>query len=425
VKILFLSNLYPPDFLGGYEIGCAQMVHALREQGHDVLVATAAPRHPVPTVDRVRRVFRLVDEWNPNSMGTERLLLELKSAESRLVNAYNVHALTGLLEEFAPDVAFVSNLVGLGGLGLMACLQYLKVPWVWHLGDCVPRLLCSKFWIYDRVIPGLADELSRRMQGHFILVSQQLREEIESSGIRLGGDVEVIPYWIAGGRPAARTSYGPQGPLRIMSAGYVSREKGIDLLIEAAGRLRALGLDDFALDVYGQVEDPYFAYLIRELDLAAHVRLMGVRPHGELLELYGQYDVFAFPTRDREPFGLVPLEAAARGCVPLITRRCGIAEWLVHGVHCLKVERSSESYASVLGAILEGEIALEPIARRGVAAAWRDFHIDAILPRIERTLAAAARQSRAGAGTAAEAYRMARVAEQLTQVLILDSLKVA
>jgi hypothetical protein len=32
-------------------------------------------------------------------------------------------------------------------------------------------------------------------------------------------------------------------------------------------------------------------------------------------------------------------------------------------------------------------------------------------------LAAAARQSRAGAGTAAEVYRMARLAEQLIQVL--------
>ena len=89
---------------------------------------------------------------------------------------------------------------------------------------------------------------------------------------------------------------------------------------------------------------------------------MGVRPHAELLELYGEYDVFAFPTRDREPFGLVPLEAAARGCVPVITRRCGIAEWLVHGVHCLKVDRSCRGLRGRLGAILEGEIALEPMA---------------------------------------------------------------
>src|SRR5207237_4333070 len=31
VKILVLSNLYPPDVIGGYELVCAQVVDALRE----------------------------------------------------------------------------------------------------------------------------------------------------------------------------------------------------------------------------------------------------------------------------------------------------------------------------------------------------------------------------------------------------------
>ena len=72
--------------------------------------------------------------------------------------------------------------------------------------------------------------------------------------------------------------------------------------------------------------------------------------------------------------------------------------------------------------ILRGEIDLEPIGRRGERPAWRDFHIDAILPRIERMLAEASRQPRAGPGTADEAYRMARMAEKLTQALVQESL---
>jgi glycosyltransferase involved in cell wall biosynthesis len=202
----------------------------------------------------------------------------------------------------------------------------------------------------------------------------------------------------------------------------VSREKGVDLLIEAAATLRDAGSSGFVIDVYGQTESPFFAHRVRELKLSDHVRILGVRPHHEILELYGDYDVFAFPTRYREPFGLVPLEAAARGCVPLITRRCGIAEWLVHGVHCLKVERSAAAFANVLRAIMAREVALEPIAHRAQAAAWRDFHIDAILPRIEAKLVTAARLPRARAGNAAEAYRLARLAEQLTRMLIQEAL---
>lgn len=55
MRILVLSNLYPPDFLGGYELGCRQAAEALAAAGHDVLVLTSAPRRPMPTEPRIRR----------------------------------------------------------------------------------------------------------------------------------------------------------------------------------------------------------------------------------------------------------------------------------------------------------------------------------------------------------------------------------
>jgi glycogen(starch) synthase len=92
-----------------------------------------------------------------------------------------------------------------------------------------------------------------------------------------------------------------------------------------------------------------------------------------------------------------------------------VAEWLVHGVHCLKAARTAAALAEVFRQVIEGEVLLDPIARRGEEAAWRDFHLDTILPRIERSLHQASRSSRPhrNAGTATEAYRLARVAESL------------
>jgi glycosyltransferase involved in cell wall biosynthesis len=420
VKILVLSNLYPPDFIGGYEIACSQVVDALRRRGHDVRVLTTAPRTPVADVPHVERRLQLTEEsnWYTTDLWTNPLGARLRDAESRFVNAFNVHVLTTALEEFGPDVVYVCNVIGVGGLGLMACLQYLRVPWVWQLGDNVPGILCG---LSHGTFPALADEFSRQIRGHFIVVSRQLIEQIEAYGVTLHGAVEVIPNWIIGGRVAGRTSFYRGGTLRIMSAGQVARHKGIDTLIEAAARLRDSGRADCASDIFGKIYSPHFAEAIRERDLGEHVTLMGVRPQSELMDLYSRYDVFAFPTMEREPFGLVPLEAAARGCVPVITRRCGIAEWLVHGVHCLKAARTAGAFADAFAAIIAGEVALEPLARRASAAAWRDFHLDAILPRIEAKLRAASGQSRAGAGTSAEAYRMARMAEQLTQVLIQEA----
>jgi glycosyltransferase involved in cell wall biosynthesis len=419
VKILALSNLYPPDFIGGYELACAQVVDALRRRGHDVLVLTAAPRAPVASPPHVLRRFKLVDEWSEDGMGGTPLAFRLDEAESRLVSASNVHVLTSTLEAFQPDVVYVNAVTGLGGLGLIACLQYLAVPWVWQLGDRVPHHLCST---RQSVIPGLADLFSRHVRGHYVVVSEQLRREVERAGIALRDQVELHPYWITGPRPQARTTHYRGGHLRIMAAGQVARWKGTDILIEAAAKLRALGHHDFSVHIYGRVHQPDLVQLIRWLDLSNHVILRGPVPQAKLLEMYQHYDLFAFPTLAREPFGIVPLEAVARGCVPIISRQCGIAEWLVHGLHCLKADRTPDAFAAAFAGVLERRIELEPLARRGSSAAWRDFHLDAVLPRIERLLRQASGQSRAPAGSADDAYRLARMAEQLTTSVLQEAI---
>lgn len=419
MKVLALSNLYPPDFIGGYELACAHVVDALRARGHDVRVLTAAPRFPVASPDHVLRRFKLIDEWSEDGMGTTPLAFRLDEAESRLVSASNVHALTMALEEFQPDVVYVCAVTGLGGLGIMACLQYLGVPWVWQLGDRVPHHLCST---RQTVIPGLAALFSQHIAGHYIAVTEQLRREVEGCGAILRDRVDVLPYWITGTRPPRRAGYYRGGHLRIMAAGQVARWKGTDVLIEAAAQLRDAGHHDFSVDIYGKIHQPDLVQMVRKLDLADRVTLKGALPQARLLDAYHHYDLFAFPTLSREPFGLVPLEAAARGCVPIMSRQCGVAEWLVHGVHCIKVDRSPDAFARAFADVLNRRIDLEPLARRGAEAAWRDFHIDAILPRIERILAAAAGQSHARAGSPDDAYRLARLAEQLSAAILQEAL---
>ena len=64
MRILALSNLYPPDVTGGYELACSQFVAALRSRRHNVQVLTANPRLPIalPNPDHVHRRFQLVED---------------------------------------------------------------------------------------------------------------------------------------------------------------------------------------------------------------------------------------------------------------------------------------------------------------------------------------------------------------------------
>ncbi len=433
MKVLALSNLYPPDFIGGYELICSQVVDALRARGHEVRVLTSAPRRPVPAVGHVLRELQLTDvydgAWAARAHPVTRRLNQVRAY---YVNAFNVYRLLHTLETLRPDAVLLYNLVGLGGLGLVGCLQHLRVPWVWHLEDAVPAHLCinpdgegaGPDFLWGRPEPALVREVNRQLEesGSFLACSLRVIKEIEASGLRLGDRVELLPNWVCGARPPVRPGYYRSGHLRIVSAGALGPHKGTDLIIAMAGRLRDAGYTDFSVDLYGQGAGPNVQVLIDHLGLRRWVALKGPRTQAELARLFVGYDVFAFPTWEREPFGVAPLEAAAAGCVPVLSRCCGIAEWLVHDVHCLKVERSAEAFAGVMRDVMEGRIDLESLGRRVRAVVWRDFHLDRLLPRIEVALARAAARPRAGAGDGPEAYQLALLADRSAQVLALETL---
>ena len=41
MRILIVSNLYPPHHIGGYELGCRDVVEGLKARGHEVKVLTS------------------------------------------------------------------------------------------------------------------------------------------------------------------------------------------------------------------------------------------------------------------------------------------------------------------------------------------------------------------------------------------------
>ena len=311
---------------------------------------------------------------------------------------------------------------GVGGLGLMACLQYLGIPWVWHLMDDVPAQLCRRG---DGAIPALAEEFGRQIRGHYLACSQRVVDEIQAGGIRLEGEVEIIPNWVTGHIPTERSAYLPGGKLRVVYAGQIAHHKGVRPHPRGrppGARSGSLQFPDRSLR---QSRRRGFPDLARSLDVTGFVTFRGARTQPELLELYGDYDVFAFPTWEREPFAFAPLEAAARGCVPILSEVCGNSEWMVDRVHCLKTPRTAEALASVFVRIMEGRIDLEPLGRRTAAMVRRDHHLDILVARIERALERSARVPRTAAGSVEEAYRLALMAEKLAMVLVQESYRAA
>jgi glycosyltransferase involved in cell wall biosynthesis len=410
MRILVVSNLYPPDTLGGYEIGCSQMVGELQRRGHIVRVVSGTPRTPVPPQREVIRILKLVDIWNPTAwFGGSPILHATRQLEAGGISGHNVYQWLNQLQEFAPDVVYFWNLLGLGGLGLVAATQHQGIPWRWHLMDAVPTQLCR--W-RDRVPPEFGRTFARLLQGRFLCCSHTTVAEIEASGIPIAPVTDLIPNWIVTNGAPERTEWLRDGQLRIAFAGAVSEHKGVFILIEAAALARQRGVSQFHLDLYGPCVDPRIGQRIAELQLHDQVRLHGSIPQSELWQRYQQADLFAFPTAAREPFAFAPLEAMAQGCVAILPRLCGNSEWHLDGVECVKVPRTAEGYADAFVRAANGSLPLPTLGRTAIRTMLRDFRLPNVAPRVERSLQQASAERRPAAGNMDQTFRLALAVER-------------
>ncbi|HXB63806.1 MAG TPA: glycosyltransferase family 4 protein [Solirubrobacteraceae bacterium] len=421
MKILVISNLFPPEFLGGYELGCAQMTAALRKCGHHVRVATSASHSgPEDAANDVRRVLELSPIYNVARVAaTEPALRRYFDLLAATVNPMNLHMLGDMIADFDPDVIYLWNLLGLGGLGILELLRRARIPWVWHIMDMVPRQLClaggSRF-AHSVCASGIFSS------GTYLGCSSRALIENEQDGISLGDDTHLIPNWVATSDRMRSSAYRAGSHLRIVfAAGLLGPPKGADILIRVAARLGELGYANFHIDLFGREVDGYARTLVHEFGVEDKVNLMGISNQEDLLVRYREYDLFAFPTWQREPFGFAPLEAAAIGCVPLFTDDCGVSEWLVDNVHCLKAERTVEAFARRIVEVLDGSVDLVEIGARAQAVIHRDFHIDAIAPVVEQHLLARARAAPPRRRVGPDFHKLVRFAEGLLPALLAEA----
>jgi glycosyltransferase involved in cell wall biosynthesis len=206
----------------------------------------------------------------------------------------------------------------------------------------------------------------------------------------------------------------------VVQAGALVPWKGVDITIRAAGVLRDRGHTNFTVDLFGFGDEVPYRTLIQSLGLADFVRLRGPRTQAELYAGYPNYDVFSFPTWDREPMAFAPLEAAAHGCATVLPLRSGNSEWFEHGVDCLKAERSPEGFADALEALLAGQESVADLGRRGMDRVLGAYRLDSAVEVIEAELAAAVR---AGGGPPTDpgaVFRTALLAEKTFAGLIHD-----
>lgn len=143
----------------------------------------------------------------------------------------------------------------------------------------------------------------------------------------------------------------------VLAVGRLVPKKGFDVLVEAVAELRAQGLDRVEAWIVGEgPESEHLGSRITSHGLGDRVKLLGARPHAEVVELMGQAALLAVPSvvaadGDRDGMPTVIPEAMAAGLPVIASRTVGIPELVVDGGTGLLAEPGDP--ASLASAIRE------------------------------------------------------------------------
>ena len=130
----------------------------------------------------------------------------------------------------------------------------------------------------------------------------------------------------------------PGGVLRILFLGQLIRGKGADLMLKTLARLDM----PFTCTIAGDGKDRnMLEKMVEKLHLSDKVHFAGFVSDTE--KLWDECDLFCFPIRWQEPFGLVGLEAMAHGIPVVAFDLGGVREWLVDNKNGFAVPEGADA----------------------------------------------------------------------------------
>lgn len=389
-RCLVLSNLYPPHHIGGYELGCRDLVHGLRRLGWRVSVLAGDHRRDPPGGAEEAGVERLLSFGAPRSGPVP---LRALAAEARR----ELGVLRGAMRREKPDCVLAFNTWGLHKV-LLAELARGPVPFTLLVSDhALPPGLRKDpwfgFWTHApashlrRLLKPAVRALCRLRRLHpdapapaelyhsALFTSDFLRRshlDGDPAGSRSWrGRREVLHWGVDAGLIPARPSGRPFSG-RIVFAGQLRHDKGAHTLVAAASALLRRGVTGFQVEIYGGTQhSDYLEGLrasIRREGLADRVFLRGELPREQLLAEYARHDILVFPSIWEEPFSIALLEGMAAGLCVAATPTGGTPEILADGLNARLFPAGDPEALAVLLA----ELLADPGRCAELAAAARE-----------------------------------------------------
>lgn len=394
MKVLTLSDHYPPNTKGGADIAAERLCSELARQGHLVRVLTTVDSKAKAFSDTVRGVL------------VRRIVSRYPSRLRNLVAVYNPQTVAEVAREiaqFRPDVVHAQNIHTHISFQALVKAKQASVPVILTAHDhqlfCCSKFDCSNPSVATKIPASRCARCQRfryfplrnslilraiRLSGARVLaVSGALRDDL----IACGYDPDTVGVIHNGIEPASMEvgeeqirafarRHALEGKKVILFGGRVSHAKGIDQAVAALGRLPS---DlNFVFLVLGSSED-YIAYILqlgRRLSVEHRTVFLPWLSGDDLKAAYALSDVCLTPSIYREPFNLINIEAMALRKPVITTCFGGPPEVVVDGVTGYVIDpRNEDLFAQRLSELLTNEARAKAMGEAGYRRVLEHFTV--------------------------------------------------
>jgi glycogen synthase len=368
VRLLVVSNLYPPAVLGGYEVECQVVVDALRARGDDVTVLTGdrdaatTPREP-----GVRRDLTFLTSDPRGSLRAP--AAALRGAET----------MRRTLEELRPDLVWIWNGAQLPQAALVTAL---RSPFPVAFRVC--EAWFGELWRTDQFLrhlygtdtglrrawalalrslnrhPSLRVDVHERHSAHVVWNSRALMDHAGVPEVIEALTQQVLHTTAARGplfAAAQRRAPNPLEPPVIAFVGRANAAKGVDVAVDAVIELKRRHGIAATLALAGAAEPRDRSAMNARVAAAGMppgtLRWLGIVDPSEVVELFETAAATVVVSVAFDAFPQVCIEAALARVPVVGSDAGGIPECLLPDEHALIVPRGDAgATASALAQVI-------------------------------------------------------------------------
>lgn len=400
MKILFLTDYYPPYYKGGYELRCRDVAEQLSQRGHTTFILTTS--YGIDGKKTEGNIFRLLDcfGWDIISRYRISFYAHLKRA---LLLRNNYRITLKMLKRIMPDIVYIGQLYGSSILPVFA-LQKQGIPYVFDIEDYW-LIECKNYYsvknnflrrLLRYIITGVWN-LDKLQFNNMCFISNRLKEKYMTAGFQ-NANFRVINKGIDSAlHDDVIHHYRDSSRIKLLYAGRLAEEKGVHVAIESIAVLvdKEKGRKVF-LDIIGTGEEDYIEKLkkvVMSKNLERAVVFMGKCSQGELLQSFRKYDALLLPSIWEEPSGGIIVEAMAHGLPVIASRIGGIPEFIKDGVTGILVSPGNAGeMAQAIARLVEDPSSYEQMSIRGMREVQQQYSHKRIAGQIDDYLHAVVTQ---------------------------------